>query len=216
MTHSLRTFAPAHFMLEQSPQVLSIAGLEGNGEQHWQTAWESVDPTICRVSMGDHSRIDRNRWVNRLNLAIERATEPVVLVAHGAGCMTVAWWAHYTQPSWADPVLGALLVAPPQVDSRPYDARLSAFSPAPMAPLPFPSILVASHDDPWASFEHSKRLAAFWGSELHDAGASGHIDDGSEGWPEGRDLLARLRNNSRDQIDQYCSAIEASPLSLFA
>jgi hypothetical protein len=56
-------------------------------------------------------------------LAIQRAESagrPVVLVAHSLGCLAVAWWAEYERLAnglRADlPVIGALLVAPPDVE----------------------------------------------------------------------------------------------------
>lgn len=214
-THTTVPPAPA-FMLAQAPQILTVPDIGGSGEHHWQAAWESVDPTMKRVEYADFSRPDRNKWVNRLNLAIERANGPVVIAAHGAGCHVLAWWAHYTQPAWAEPVLGALLVAPPQVELPFNDPRMKVLAPTPLAPLPFPSILVASRNDPSASFDQSERLAAFWGSEFVDAGYKGHIEDGADGWNEGRALLARLANSTREAIDLHCATMQASALSLFA
>jgi hypothetical protein len=59
-------------------------------------------------------------------------------------------------------------------------------------------------------------LAAFWGSELHDAGYAGDIGEMPSGWPEGRDLLSRLTNTTRSQIDHHYASLEASAMSLFA
>ena len=58
----------------------------------------------------------RNTWVNKLNLAIYKAGRPVILVAHSLACHVVAWWNEYERPGADSPVLGALLVAPPEVE----------------------------------------------------------------------------------------------------
>lgn len=42
--------------------------------------------------------------------------------------------------------------------------------------LPFPSVLVASSNDPYATFGQGSRFASEWGSELIDAGESGHVN----------------------------------------
>lgn len=198
--------------------VLTVPGLNGSGPGHWQSAWEA-DGLATRVELGEWSAPNRNLWVNRLNLAIHRAGQPVVLVAHSLGCLAVAWWAHYERPKWCDPVVGALLVAPPEVDLAAADSRLYAFAPTPLGPLPFPSLLVASRDDPYADAARLQRIAQFWGSEFHDAGEAGHInaDSGLGGWEEGRQLLARLtRQGFRQREAPPAGAITASELSLFS
>ena len=60
--------------------------------------------------------------------------------------------------------------------------------------LPFPSILVASSNDPFLSMERARELAHVWGSRLVDIGPAGHIngDSGLADWPEGKRLLRHL------------------------
>ncbi len=79
-------------------------------------------------------------------------------------------------------VVGALLVTPPYVEEVPRRA------------LPFPSILVASRNDPHAVFGEQERFAREWGAELVDAGAVGHLDSatGFGPWPQGEELVERL------------------------
>jgi uncharacterized protein len=184
---------------DPEPLVLLVPGLENSGPDHWQSLWERDDHNCRRVELGSWDKPHRNTWVNQLNLAIHRAASPgsgrpVVLAAHSLGCLVVAWWAKLEQPAFGAPVIGALLVAPPEVDFFPLDERLTPFAPTPMAPLPFPSLLVASRNDPWMSFLNARQLARSWGSELVDAGECGHINaDADLGhWPDGRRLLARL------------------------
>lgn len=198
-----------------APLVLTVPGLDGSGPAHWQTLWEERDARTRRAEMGDWTKPNRNMWVNRLNLAIHRADRVVILVAHSLGCLTVAWWAHYERPGYGDPVIGALLVAPPDVDGPLREPRLQGFAPTPLGPLPFPSMVVASRDDPWGSLDHSQRLATFWGSRFVDVGDAGHIN-GNSGlgqWDNGRRYLSRL---ARQALSGPSRRSEASPMSIFA
>jgi hypothetical protein len=92
------------------------------------------------------------------------------------------------------PVAGALLVAPADVDRVDVASELATFAPVPKQPLPFPSIVVASTDDPWVTIERAHSLAVEWGSHFVDYGPHGHINaaSGLGYWPEGLDLLSRV------------------------
>jgi len=82
-----------------------------------------------------------------------------------------------------------LLVAPADVDQRPF------FDTVPLWPLPFPSVLVASENDPHLELERAKWLARHWGSRLVNLDRAGHIniESGFGPWPEGEELLRELR-----------------------
>ena len=136
----------------------------------------------------------RNAWVTKLDQAIRQARAPVILAAHSLGCLAVAWWAELTRQPYGWPVAGALLVAPADVDHPEASAELRSFSPSPRTPLPFPSILVASNDDPWISIERAHSLAVEWGSHFIDAGPQGHMNaaSGIGWWTEGQELLERV------------------------
>jgi predicted alpha/beta hydrolase family esterase len=94
-------------------------------------------------------------------------------------------------------VIGALLVAPPDVEEHPLDRRLTRFAPVPASALPFPSILVASRNDPYLNMAQARSLARGWGSRLADAGEAGHINaqSGLGDWAFGRLLLNTLLPN---------------------
>jgi len=178
----------------QEPLILLIPGLDGSGPKHWQRRWADELDNCQLVELGSWDTPHRNTWINRLNLAVHRAGRPVVLVAHSLGCILTAWWSKFEQPGWSNPVVGAMLVAPPEVDFFPRDDRLNGFAPTPADALPFPSILVGSRNDPWIGFDTARRLAKQWGSEFVDAGDAGHInaDSGLGSWDDGKRLLARL------------------------
>ena len=176
------------------PLILLVPGLEGSGPGHWQRRWSEELDDCQVVELGSWENPQRNTWINRLNLAVYRANRPVVIVAHSLGCILTAWWSKFEQPASTGAVVGAMLVAPPEVDFFPRDERLTGFSPTPAEALPFPSLLVASRNDPWMGFETAKSLARRWGSTLVDAGDAGHInaDSGLGSWDYGKALLARL------------------------
>ena len=175
-------------------QVLMVPGIDNSGPDHWQSIWERETGWFHRADMGLWERPVRNVWVTRLNQAIRATRAPVVLVAHSLGCLAVAWWAALEGQSYGWPVAGALLVAPPDVDRPDSDPRLAGFGPAPRILLPFPAVVVASRDDPYAGFEQTRRTAELWGATFVDAGALGHINARSDlgNWPEGRRLLDAL------------------------
>jgi predicted alpha/beta hydrolase family esterase len=91
-------------------------------------------------------------------------------------------------------VAGALLVAVPDPHGPAFPAAARGFAPLPELGLPFPSLIVASDDDPYACITHAERYAAAWGSRLHRIGKRGHINaaSGLGDWPAGWQLLESL------------------------
>jgi predicted alpha/beta hydrolase family esterase len=195
-THTLELDAG---QLAQDPLILIVPGLNNSGPDHWQTRWEAQLPDCERVELGMWNDPHRNTWVNKINLAVHRAGRPVILVAHSLGCHAVAWWAEYEQAAYGNPVVGALLVAPPDVERAGVDERLARFAPAPRRALPFPSFLAASENDPYASLRVARGLANDWGATFAYAGSIGHInaDSGIDDWAFGQLLLAQLLREHR-------------------
>jgi len=193
---------------EGGPLILLVPGLNNSGPDHWQTRWEQTLPNTARVDLSMWDNPHRNTWVNQLNLAIRSACRPVVLVAHSLGCVTVAWWAEYEQPGPDSPVIGALLVAPPDVDRPGLDPRLVRFAACPRRELPFPSIVAASRDDPFCSLRSAIALARDWGSRFADVGELGHINarSGLGEWKQGQHLLSQLVGREDSTYSQRGSA----------
>jgi predicted alpha/beta hydrolase family esterase len=183
------------------PTILTVPGLGGSGPSHWQSLWEQARPDTVRVELGMWNTPHRNAWVTKLDQAIRSAQAPVVLAAHSLGCLAVAWWAELTRQPYGWPVAGALLVAPADVDRADVQTELATFGPTPITPLPFPSIVVASSDDPWISIERAHSLAVGWGSHFVDAGPQGHLNaaSGIGWWREGQELLDRVIGASADR-----------------
>ena len=184
-----------------APLMLIVPGINNSGPEHWQSRWEAQRGECRRVELGMWDNPHRNTWVNQLNLAIHRAGRPIVLVAHSLGCLAVAWWADFEQPVFGNPVVGALLVAPPDVNRPGIDPRLARFALPEPRELPFPSILVGSEDDPYCEFDSARALASALGSRFENAGAVGHInaDSGIGDWPRGQRLLAELLREHRSR-----------------
>ncbi|RZA12726.1 MAG: alpha/beta hydrolase, partial [Lysobacteraceae bacterium] len=150
-------------------------------------------------------------WVTKLDQAIRQAQAPVVLAAHSLGCLAVAWWAELSGQPFSYPVAGALLVAPADVDRPGARSELGGFRPTPSRPLPFPSILVSSSDDPWVTPDRARAMARGWGSLFVDAGAQGHLNaaSGIGWWHEGQELLDRVLDAASDRSGRIRSAAEA-------
>lgn len=60
-----------------------------------------------------------------------------------------------------------------------------------MQELPFPALVVASENDPFARFERAEAFADAWGAAFISAGEAGHINvaSGHGDWPDGEVLL---------------------------
>ena len=136
-------------------------------------------------------------WVARLAQALAAADAPVVLAAHSAACALVAHWAAGPGAELGK-VRGALLVAPSDPAGPNYPRGPTGFDPVPRARLPFRSIVVASNNDEYVSLERAQEYAAAWGAELELLPNAGHINvaSGHGPWPEGFELLARLRTDA--------------------
>ena len=143
-----------------------LPGYDNSGPGHWQSLWESAHPEYRRVQQRSWTEPVCAEWVAALDEAIVAAKGPVVLVGHSLGCLTIA---HHARQH-VRPVRGALLVAPPNVDDPAFPPLSTGFRPIPRAPLPFPSIVVASNDD-WYIGEDDART---------NGGLSAPVPEGSE------------------------------------
>lgn len=178
-------------MKASEADILIVPGYTNSGPEHWQSRWQEKLSTARRVEQAEWTKPVREDWVAKLVEEVNACTRPVVLVAHSLGVPTVI----HALPQIAGKVAGAMLVAPPDVsnpDIRPK--HLMTFGPYPRDPLPFPSITIASQNDPFGSFEHAGEISSAWGSTLIDAGVSGHIntESGHGPWPEGTMVFAQF------------------------
>lgn len=171
--------------------ILIVPGFKNSGPEHWQSRWQEKLSTARRVEQAEWTKPVLEDWTEKLVETVNAAQKPVVIVAHSLGVATFVQAAH----RFERPVAGAFLVAPPEVanpDIRPR--HLMSFGPYRDEPLPCASIVIASRNDPFGSFEHAGDRANAWGSLFIDAGQAGHIDSssGHGPWPEGTMVFARF------------------------
>jgi uncharacterized protein len=131
-------------------------------------------------------------WVVSLDTAVRNENDNVILVGHSLGSVMIIHWAS----RYVRRIVGALLVAPSDTEASSFPKGTTGFSPIPTYRLPFPSIVVASTDDPYISLERVTTLAEAWGSKLVSLGPHGHISvaDGFGPWPEGIQYIAELED----------------------
>lgn len=186
--------------------VLILPGLGSSGPDHWQSRWQSAYPNMQRVEQHDWHHPQRDAWVDALDAAVLDRGPDVVLVAHSLACLQVVHWAAASR----SPVRGALLVAVPDAEGPSFPREAIGFFPVPSRRLRFPSLIVASSDDPYGSLAHARRCAAAWGSHLAEVGPAGHINaaSGHGDWPEGLAWLSEfLRISDDERRAQHPSAL---------
>jgi uncharacterized protein len=171
--------------------ILIVPGYTNSGPGHWQTRWEAKLSTARRVEQDSWSKPDRAEWTASMADAVNASTRPVIIVAHSLGVATaVQAIADYRRP-----IAGAFLVAPPDVANEAIRPKhLMTFGPYSRDPLPFPSIVVASRNDPFCAYDVAEDIAGAWGSLLVDGGEIGHInaESGHGPWPEGLLVFAKF------------------------
>jgi uncharacterized protein len=180
--------------------ILIIPGHLGAAADHWQARWESKLKTAYRVEQSNWVAPVLADWIGALRSALVSAKQPIVLVGHGLGVVTIA---HLAQPpalnGSAEAIAGAFLVAPVSDESIVADPRIDPrFAPTPRHRLPFHCHLIASSNDPFCALPVAQAMATDWGATVANAGDVGHIDanSGHGPWPEGLmsfgGFLARL------------------------
>ena len=177
--------------------VLFVPGLRDHVADHWQTLLAAEIPGSVTVEPLTKDRLSRKARVKALDEALSRIKGDVLLAAHSAGVLMVANWA--LAPTRR--IRGALLVTPADVE-QPLPAGYPAYEdlaangwlPIPRKRLPFPSIVVASRNDPLGGYDKVAALAHAWEAELHDAGDVGHLNPaaGYGPWLGALPLLKRL------------------------
>lgn len=168
----------------------TMPGLAGSDSGHWQTNWEKQHPQdFERVEQENWDWPVMDVWTEKLQARLQEGTSPVVLIAHSLGCITLVCW---SRKYFSSRVIGALLVAPADADLSKRLSFVEGFSPIPIEPLPFPSVVAASTNDIYMSIERAEHFAAAWGSDFVCVGEQGHINasSGLGDWPVGKKILA--------------------------
>ena len=168
-----------------------VPGFTGSGPGHWQSIWEREHPEYRRVQQRDWDHPDPTEWLAVLDRAVRVLSDRVLLVGFSLGCIAIAKWAAGRK---AGKVVGAMLVAPCDVEADAAPPELRCFAPIPLERLPFDSLVVTSSNDPLVSSERAAQFAQAWGSRLVSIGPAGHIHTaaGYGPWPEGHALLRAM------------------------
>lgn len=166
-------------------KILIVPGLRNSGPDHWQTWLENRLPDAQRVQQDDWAKPCLPEWAAKVDRALHAEAAPVWIVAHSFGCLASVR-AGFSHP---DKVLGALLVAPADPARFAEPAALLEHR------LAFPSLIVASSNDPWVRAPVAEYWAGQWGSEHLNIGAAGHInvDSGHGPWEQGLELFEQFR-----------------------
>lgn len=181
-----------------SPTVVIVPGLRDHVPDHWQSVLADTLDQVRTVPPLEHSTLDLAARVAALETEVAGISGPVVLVAHSAGVLITVHWVvqHHRRQ-----IRGALLATPPDLDTPMPDGQITpdelhrhGWLPTPRVPLPFPSIVAASTNDPLARFDRVAGLAECWGSKLVDLGAVGHLNPaaGYGPWPRATEFLHEL------------------------
>jgi predicted alpha/beta hydrolase family esterase len=175
----------------KASNVLILPGWDNSGPQHWQTLWEKRHGYV-RVEQHEWHKPLRGDWLARLEETVLSRDEPAVLVAHGLGCILAAAWSARSLNTHR--VKAALLVAPDDTEQPKLREQLSTWSPIDLTALAFPSVLLASSDDPNCELERARLFAHAWSAQFMDYGQCGHMngESGLASWPEGHVLLQDL------------------------
>ncbi|MFD1554970.1 RBBP9/YdeN family alpha/beta hydrolase [Paraburkholderia silviterrae] len=188
-------------MTSNEPTVVIVPGLRDHVAHHWQTLLEARlraanRPVVSVPPMG-RDDLDCAARVDAIEACVACVEGPVIVVAHSAGVIMVAHWAR----RYRRPIAGALLAAPPDFEQPMPDGYptvealdASGWLPVPREPLPFPSIVAASRNDPLGCYERIVELASVWHSELVDVGNVGHLNpaSGFGEWPAADTFIEML------------------------
>lgn len=180
-----------------APTVLIVPGLRDHVAAHWQTKLAARLNRVRSVAPMGRDDLDCARRVAAVDQAAAAIDGPIIAVAHSGGVITLAHWAQATHRS----LRGALLATPSDFETEMPDGyptmeqlRQGGWLPVPRGPLPFPSIVAASRNDPLGRFERIAALAQGWGSRLTDLGAVGHLNpaSGFGEWPAAEGFIDEL------------------------
>lgn len=181
--------------------VVMVPGLREETPAHWQAILASELPKVRSLPALGRSNIDLDARMMQIEEAVRAIKGPVVLVAHSGGVIATVHWAQRTRAA----IHGALLATPP-LFAGPLGSEFPAlakfqrhgWTPLPRSPLPFPSIVAASRNDPLGAYEGVCELAQAWGARLFDLGNSGHLNpaSGFGPWPAARELVRELARDA--------------------
>lgn len=187
-------------MSKSQATILIIPGLRDHVAEHWQTLLEAkLAPyrPVRSVPPLETDKLSCSARVEAIEKEMAHIEGSIIAVAHSGGVIMLAHWAQQYSRS----LRGALLAAPPDFETplpagypSPEVLQANGWLPVPRAQLPFPSLVVASTNDPLARLERVEVMAREWGSRLLNVGAVGHLNpaSGFGPWPQAEELIHQL------------------------
>jgi predicted alpha/beta hydrolase family esterase len=178
-------------MKASDAEILMIPGPGNDDPDHWLARWQTRLSTARLVTDNNPNREGPADPAGVALAAIEASEKPVVLVAHSTGVLPAILAARLAGKR----IVGGFFVSPPELAGNGALARkLRKLGDYPRDPLTFPSMVIASRNDPHGSYDHAGDLANAWGAMLVDAGESGHLNgqSGHGPWREGTMVFAQF------------------------
>jgi uncharacterized protein len=181
--------------------LIIVPGWRDTSPGIWHGLWAERFEGAVRMEHSDWANPERDRWVAPLEKQVLESPHPVVIVAHGVGCLATV----LLSETAAARIRGALLVAPADPERR---SALADLAPVPHEPLPYRSIVVASSNDPYCPVRLAGAYARAWGSEFVRMQNAGHInaESGHGDWPLGLALLQSLLDGSATPVADSSSS----------
>ena len=163
--------------------TLYLAGYGNSEPLHWQTLWHRAEPGSLWLEHRSWDQPEAGEWVEDLTRAQGNHPGSWDVVAHSLGCLLVS---EALLRAGSVRILRAFLVAVPEPTRSDFPKAIRGFTDPFQVKLSFPTLIVASRNDPYGSFAFSERLAGHWGSRLVDVGEKGHINlaSGLGAWDE--------------------------------
>lgn len=168
-------------------RFLIVPGLGGSDATHWQAHWERK-LHAQRVQQDNWDQPSLDSWLVRLVQEIGRSPN-AILIGHSLGCILIA---HLAKRFPSLPVKGAFLVAPADIEkANSLSETLASFLPLALSRFSFPSMVIASTNDPYTHIERARIFSQTWGAHFVDIGPQGHINSASGfgPWPLGLQFL---------------------------
>ena len=191
--------------------ILIVPGLYGSELQHWQTWIENKLPNTLRVEQEDWDNPIFHLWSDNVLKALMQKNGKSWIIAHSFGCLISI----YAAMKCPEKVAGAMLVAlanPARFNTQGFvgnSAYLAATgnisAQLPKQALPFPSVIIASNNDPWMPLAQAEQWADVWESRFINVGAAGHINvaSGHGAWSQGLAIFNELRATQTDFLEGF-------------
>lgn len=142
------------------PDIIILPGIGNSGDTHWQSRWQAQYPAMRRFRPSGWDRPVLDDWIAALDREIAASSAPPLLIGHSLACLLVAHWAARAALQASRRIAGAFLVSVPDPAGPAFPPEAADFAPVPDHPLPFPALVIASSDDPFATPDHAKGCAA--------------------------------------------------------